>query len=247
MADRATAYVILGGTGGIGSSLARLLAARGSRLTLAARGGERLEALAREIGADFRTLDATDPEQVEACTREALERYGGLDGIANCVGSILLKPAHVTTPKEWEDTLSLNLGSAFAAVRAAARVMRDGGSVVLVSSAAARTGLPNHEAIAAAKAGIIGLARSAAATYAGRNLRFNAVAPGLVETPLTAKITGSEIAREASRSMHPLGRLGRPEDVASIMAWLLGSEGDWVTGQVFGVDGGLGTVRARPA
>ena len=175
--ERRGAYLILGGSGGIGSSLARTLAAGGARLTLAARDRERVESIARDIDAEPSVLDATDPEQVESCAREAAERYGRLDGIANCVGSILLKPAHLTATADWDQTLALNLGSAFASVRGAARAMKRGGSVVLLSSAAARAGLPNHEAIAAAKAGVEGLTRSAAATYAGRGLRFNAVAP----------------------------------------------------------------------
>jgi len=161
------------------------------------------------------------------------------------VGSVLLKPAHLTTDDDWSRTLALNLGTAFAAVRAAGKSIRGSGSVVLFSSAAASVGLSNHEAIAAAKAGVAGLVRSAAATYAARGLRFNAVAPGLVQTGATARITGSEAGRKASLAMHPLGRLGVPEDVAAVAAWLLGSESGWVTGQVFGVDGGLGAVRAQ--
>jgi NAD(P)-dependent dehydrogenase (short-subunit alcohol dehydrogenase family) len=121
--------------------------------------------------------------------------------------------------------------------------MKKGGSVVLMSTAAAHVGLPNHEAIAAAKAGVEGLARSAAATYASRGLRFNVVAPGLVETPLSERITSSEAGRKASLAMHPLGRLGEPGEVAGVVSWLLGAESSWVTGQVFVVDGGLSAVR----
>ena len=119
------------------------------------------------------------------------------------------------------------------------------GSVVLISSAAARIGLANHEAIAAAKAGILGLTLSAAATYASRGLRVNAVAPGLVRTPMTTRITSNEKAAESSRGLHALGRLGEPEDVARMIAWLLDPAQSWVTGQVFGVDGGLSSVRSR--
>ena len=122
---------------------------------------------------------------------------------------------------------------------------KTGGSVVLVSSAAARIGLANHEAIAAAKAGVIGLVLSAAASYAGRGIRFNAVAPGLVETPMTSKLTANEKMREGSTALHALGRIGQPADVARAIEWLLDPANDWVTGQVLGVDGGLGSVRSR--
>jgi NAD(P)-dependent dehydrogenase (short-subunit alcohol dehydrogenase family) len=121
----------------------------------------------------------------------------------------------------------------------------DGGSVVLVSSAAARIGLANHEAIAAAKAGLIGLTLSAAATYARQRIRFNAVAPGLVRTPLTRGLVSSELAEKASVAMHPLGRLGEPDDVARAIAWLLDPDQGWITGQVLGVDGGLADIRPR--
>jgi NAD(P)-dependent dehydrogenase (short-subunit alcohol dehydrogenase family) len=115
-----------------------------------------------------------------------------------------------------------------------------------VSSAAARIGLANHEAIAAAKAGLEGLARSAAATYARQRIRFNVVAPGLVRTPLTRGLVANELAEKASLAMHPLGRLGEPGDVARAIAWLLDPDQNWITAQVLGVDGGLADVKARP-
>ena len=177
----------------------------------------------------------------------AAAALGGLTGITNCVGSILLKPAHLTSTADWAATLATNLTSGFGCVRAAGRLMKaDGGSVVLVSSAAARIGLPNHEAIAAAKAGIIGLVLSAAATYARQKIRFNAVAPGLTRTPLAAGLVASELAEKASVAMHPLGRLGEPEDVARAIAWLLDPQQSWVTAQVIGIDGGLADVKGRP-
>ena len=169
----------------------------------------------------------------------------GLDGVVNCVGSVLIKPAHLTRPEEWTEAVQKNLTTSFGIVRAAVQPMRStGGSIVLVSTAAAAIGLPNHEAIAAVKGGVDALVRSAAATYGPSGIRVNAVAPGLVETPLTRRITSNEKARESSRSMHALGRLGRPEDVAASIAWLLGDEASWVTGQTVGVDGGLGAVRS---
>jgi len=223
---------VVGGGGGVGSALARLITAAGGRVFLA--------------GRDASRLDAADLEAVDSVAEKASEMLGGLTGIACCAGSLLLKPAHLTTPEEWQATVAANLTSGFGCVRAAGRLMKaEGGSVVLVSSAAARIGLANHEAIAAAKAGLIGLTLSAAATYARQKIRFNAVAPGLTRTPLTKGLTSSELAEKASIGMHPLGRLGEPEDVARAIAFLLDPANDWITGQLLGVDGGLADVKNR--
>jgi NAD(P)-dependent dehydrogenase (short-subunit alcohol dehydrogenase family) len=243
-----TVQVVLGASGAIGSALARRLARRGARLVLGGRDAAVLEALAAETGGLACPGNATLPEAAECAVALARERFGRLDGAVNCVGSVLLKPAHLTKDDEFAAVLATNLWSAFHLVRAAAKAMDgDGGSIVLVSTAAARTGLPNHEAIAAAKAGVEGLALSAAATYAPRRIRVNCVAPGLVRSRLTARITGSEAALKASLAMHALGRVGEPEDVASAIEWLLDPATSWVTGQVLGVDGGLGALKGRPA
>jgi len=239
-------YVILGATGGVGSVLCERLAASGAQLVLGGRDQQRLAQWAYKTGSHALTLDATVPAQVEACVHAAVERYGRLDGIVNCVGSMRLKPAHLTSDDGWATTHAANLTSAFAAVRAGVRaMMRNGGSIVLVSSAAARIGLPNHEAIAAAKSGVIGLTLAAAASYGPRGIRVNCVAPGLVRTPLTARLTANEASLKASEAMHVLGRIGEPAEVAAALAWLLDPAQGWVTGQVLGVDGGLGSVRAR--
>lgn len=239
-------FAVLGATGGIGSALSKLLAADGHALYLAGRNKERLSVLTGATGGTGHVLDAVDPGAIAAFIQTANEESGGLDGVACCIGSLMLKPAHATTHEEWLDTLSLNLTVAFETVKAAAEVMRKtGGSVALVSSAAAQVGLPNHEAIAAAKAGVIGLMRSAAATYARMGIRVNCVAPGMVHTPLTQSIVDNEIALKGSIAMHALGRIGEPEDVARALAWLLDPGQSWVTGQVLGVDGGLGYIRTK--
>ncbi len=233
---------LIGAAGGIGSATARRLVREGVEVILAGRTPDKLLALGAELESRHVVVNAADFDALERAVTEA----GPLDAVVNCAGSLLLKPAHLTTEREFRDTVELSLTTAFSAVRAGAKaMMRTGGSIVLCATAAARTGLPNHEAIAAAKGGVMALALSAAASYAGRNIRVNCVAPGLVETPLTARITQNESALKASQAMHALGRIGHPEDVASAIAWLVNPENSWVTGQVIGVDGGLGTLRSR--
>jgi 3-oxoacyl-[acyl-carrier protein] reductase len=244
----APVQLVIGAAGSIGSATVRRLADAGATVVLAGRDEAAMKELAGDVGADdVRTVDARDIAEVGALVEGVVSDHGRLDGVANLAGSVLLKPAHLTTPDEWADTIATNLTSAFAVVRAAAPAMRSGGgSIVLAASAAAQTGIANHEAIAAAKGGVIALMRSAAATYGARGVRVNAVAPGLTRSKMTAKLVGNEAQAEASRQMHVLGRLGEGDDVAAAVVWLLDPATSWVTGQVIGVDGGLGQVRTRP-
>jgi NAD(P)-dependent dehydrogenase (short-subunit alcohol dehydrogenase family) len=191
--------------------------------------------------------DLTDFEAVNDALGEACRTLNGLTGVVNCAGSISLKPAHQCTREDFNTAIEANLATAFATVRASAKhLAQSGGSVVLLSSAAATLGMPNHELIGAAKAAVEGLVRSAASTYASRGLRFNAVAPGLVSTKLSEHLRANSVSLKLSESLHPLGRIGNPSEVASAICWLLDPEQSWVTGQVLGVDGGLSQVQPRP-
>jgi 3-oxoacyl-[acyl-carrier protein] reductase len=234
--------LVVGAGGGIAGPLLPLLDSAGWNLILAGRQAEPLTARAAGLNATVETLDASNFDAVSSL----FARHPSITAAVNLAGSILLKPAHLTSAEEFDVTISHNLRTSFALVRAAGQSMRrEGGSVVLMSSCAAAFGLANHEAIGAAKAGVEGLVRAAAATYAGSNIRFNAVAPGLVDTPLAARITQNEAALRASVAMHPLGRIGTPADIARCIAFLLDQANDWITGQVFAVDGGLSRVRSR--
>jgi NAD(P)-dependent dehydrogenase (short-subunit alcohol dehydrogenase family) len=244
--------VITGGTGGIGSALARLLASRGDNLALMARRPEPLAQLVAELGGEERVVsiagDVTNPEDLGRLVQETKTRFGRIDGLAHCVGSILLKPLHAASLDDLMKTLEINLVSAFLACKAVIPTMREqrSGSIVLCSTVAVGQGLNNHEIIAAAKGGVEGLVRSAAVTYARLGIRFNAVAPGLTDTPLASFLTSNETMKAASEAMHPMGRIGRPEDVAAALAFLLGEDSSWITGQILGVDGGLGAGLAPP-
>lgn len=235
--------LILAASSGIGQTLARSLAAQGAKLFLTSRTEARIAPLAEELNAPYALLDIADFDAVEQLFVQAGEALGGLTGAVCCAGSLILKPAHLTSARELGDALQASLIPAFATIRAAGtHLAKDGGSVVLIGSAAAAHGVANHEAIAAAKGGVLALTVSAAATYAHTNIRVNAVAPGLTETPLTTRLTGNETARKASEAMHALGRLGKPEDVANAIAFLLDPANDWITGQVLAVDGGLSSL-----
>lgn len=230
-------YVVVAASSGIGQSVVTGLLAKGHQVFQTSRA-------AGKIAHDV-LLDATDFDAVDQAFVMAKEKMGTIDGVVNCAGSLLLKPAHLTSKAQFQEVIDSSLTTSFSVVRAAGKHLNKGGSVVLISSAAALEGLPNHEAIAAAKAGIIGLALSSAATYAGQNLRVNVIAPGLVETSMTRSIVDNEMSRKASESMHALGRLGKPEDIARAVIFLLDPENSWITGQTLAVDGGLSCLRPR--
>lgn len=240
-------HLILGATGSIGAAVARRLHAAGETVFLAARHKEKLHALADELGVGSCVVEATDSASVDAAVAAAVAHCGRLDGAFNGVGSLLLKAAHQTRDDEFATMMATHVNSSFYLLRACVRAMEAGGSIVLVSSAASQIGLANHDAIAAAKGAIEALAVGAAATYAARGIRVNAVAPGLVRSGITERIFASEQALKTSLAMHPLGRAGEADDVARAVVFFLDGANSWITGQVLGVDGGLAALKVRAA
>ncbi len=239
-------FLIIAATSGIGAALTRLLTAQQHKLFLTGRNREKITALEQEFSLKITELDATDFKAVDSIFDCAREELGDLDGVVNCAGSLLLKSAHLTTQEQYHAVIDASLTTAFATVAAAGKHLNvQGGSVVLISSAAALQGMANHEAIAAAKGGIISLAMAAAASYADKNVRFNVVAPGLTQTPLTKFLTENPTYRKISSAMHALGRLGTPEDIARAIAFFLAPENNWITGQVLAVDGGLSCITPK--
>ena len=231
--------VIFGAAGGIGQALTARLLASGWKVTAVGRDKAKLDKLpeaAVRVQADACALDGAER------AFEAAEETAPVTAAVNCIGNLFLKPVHRTTAQEFTDVMRIHVFSSFSILQSAVRRIESGGAVALVSSAAASTGMVNHESIAAAKGAVEGMTRAAAATYAPKGIRVNAVAPGLTETPMTRHLTQGP-ARAVSEKMHALGRLGKPEDIAGALAWLISPEQSWITGEILHVDGGLSRLR----
>lgn len=237
--------LVTGAGGGLGRALVEELRREGWTVAPVGRNRERLQAA---LGATAPCIEAdvSTPEGARAAVEQCQQQVGLPTALAHCAGTTLLAPLHRTPAEQYRACLTANLDSAFFMLGAfveALRQAREPGAAVLVSSVVARIGVANHEAIAAAKAGVEGLARSAAATYAPSRIRINAVAPGIMDTPAVARIIGTEVARAGAAKQYPLPGIGDPADLARLMAWLLSDKAGWITGQVWAMDGGFSSVR----
>ena len=249
MTDRPIA-IVTGATGAIGSATADHLIQAGWDVALVARDADRVADMASDLGPQGHPFqaDALSSASLDAAFADVIARLGPPTALVHAVGSTLLRPAHTVSDDELDEIIATNLTSAFYALRAFMRTAARGGTsaALFFSSAATDIGLVNHEAISAAKGGIDGLVRAAAATYAGRGMRVNAVAPGLVRSNLTRRLVENPATLAASEWMHPLGRIGEADDVAALAAFLVGSQASWITGQIIAVDGGLSGIKLAP-
>ena len=239
---------VLGAAGGVGSIVCQNLSNQGWKVVGSGRTEEKLQLLSSQIDdLDVLPVDARDDVAMKQAVANIVETHGRLDAVVVAVGSILLRPLHATSAEQVQDTIEHNLTTAFNAVRSAAVPMMrgDGGSIVLVSSVAASHGMTNHAAIAAEKGAVEGLTRASAADYAKRGIRVNAIAPAMTDTPMSENLLKSEASRKISDSMHPVGRIGEAKEIADVASWLVDGAPEWMTGQIIGVNGGLGTIKPQ--
>lgn len=244
--------VIVGGTSGLGLSAVRACTGAGARVVATGRDASKAGAVEAMFAGNVRGWvgDACEAGSAEGAMGVAMEAWGRLDALYHVAGGSGRRhgdgPLHALTEEGWDKTLDWNLRSVFLSNRAAVRVFREqgcGGVVLNCGSVLGCSPSPRHfatHAYAASKAAIVGLTRSAAATYAAEGIRFNVVAPGLVATPMSARAQSDEAIVRFIRAKQPLdgGRMGRPEDLDGAVTWLLSDASRFVTGQVIAVDGG---------
>jgi NAD(P)-dependent dehydrogenase (short-subunit alcohol dehydrogenase family) len=239
--------LIPGGCGGVGQAVAAQLAQAGWQVAATTRSLDAPHVRQQTHAYPVIVADVSCREGALQAIEECLRIYGQPpNGLVNCAGSVLVSPLHRTRESAYRQCLQANLDTAFFSLQAFTAACMDAGqpgAAVLVSSVAASRGIVNHEAIAASKAAIEGLTRSAAATYARKQIRINAVAPGMMRTPATEHLFKMANAERQFSAQYPLGRFGEVTDVAHAVTWLLSDDATWVTGQVLPVDGGFTAVR----
>ena len=230
--------LIVNGSGAIGSSIIKGLNDKPVNLITTSNTGDDVH------GRKTMHWKYSGSDSVESLFESIKNEYSQLDSVVNCLGSIFLKPAHLTSEKDFDEVLDINLRSSFLILKNSIPMMRkNGGNLLFFSSAASSIGMANHEAISAAKGGIEAMVRSAAATYAKNNIKVNAIAPGLVDSNLSKNIVSNEVALNVSKRMHSVGRIGTPDDISKFAIPLIVDNSSWVTGSIINIDGGLSTTK----
>ena len=235
--------LVTGSTRGIGRAIATTLAGAGARVAVVGREQARAEEAAAQIGSEARgfACDVAVTASVATLVDEVEKSFGSLDILVNNAGLTRDNLLMRIKDADWDAVLDANLRGAFASIRAASRGMmkRRWGRIINIASIVGITGNKGQANYAASKAGLIALSKSVAKELGSRNILCNAVAPGFIDTDMTAAMTAE--ARAAMTSQIPLERLGRPEDIAGMVAFLASEHAAYITGQVFVVDGGMVT------
>lgn len=236
--------LVTGASGGIGAAIARLLHAQGASVALSGTREEALAALASDLGerAHVCPADLADPKAPEALIAAADAALGRTDILVNNAGLTRDGLALRMSDADWEQVLNVDLAAPFRLARAALKGMlrRRAGRIVNIGSVVGATGNPGQANYAAAKAGLAGLTKALAQEVASRGITVNLVAPGFIDTAMTEALP--EAQRQALAGKIPLGRLGRPEDVAAAVAYLAADEAGWVTGATLHVNGGMAMI-----
>lgn len=233
--------LVTGSTRGIGRAIAERLAGAGARVAITGRDAERARQVAGELSADARgfACDVSDTGSVGALVEAVEQELGAVDILVNNAGLTRDNVLFRIKDDEWDAVLDANLRGAFAAIRAASRGMmkRRWGRIINIASVVGIVGNKGQANYAASKAGLIGLTKSVAKELASRNILANVVAPGFIETDMTAAMTDE--AKQTLSAQIPLARLGTPDDIAGLVAFLSSDLSAYITGQVFVVDGGM--------
>jgi len=234
--------LVTGASGGIGSSIAKALAAQGATLALSGSNEDKLKAFAAELGGDHKTVvcNLSDPASVDALVPQAVEALGGkIDILVNNAGitrdNLILR----MKDEEWDQVIRINLEASFRLMRASARPMMKakGGRIISITSVVGHTGNPGQMNYTAAKAGLTAMSKSLAQELASRNITVNCVAPGFIRTAMTDALTDDQ--KSAINSRIPMGRMGEGEEIGAAVAYLASDEAAYVTGQTLHVNGGM--------
>jgi NAD(P)-dependent dehydrogenase (short-subunit alcohol dehydrogenase family) len=236
--------VVTGAGSGLGYASAVKLAAEGARVACLDRSLESARKAADFIdqqGGEALALacDVTEPHQVEAAITHVVERFGPLHILFNNAGIAVRSPVDQESPEKWDECMAVNVRGIYLVARAAIPHMQAPASIINTASVTGLLGIRNRAAYSASKGAIISLTRNMALDYAARGIRVNCICPGFVRTPLLDPIMGDEQRLRRLTSLHPIGRLGMPEDVANAVLFLASGESAWITGIALPVDGGF--------